>query len=230
MHAATSTNARKEGETCIGLTNFAQGNRIPAQMDSKNSGEEPQPQDVTVLLQAWTRGEEGALVELTPLIYGELHRLARHYMARERASPTLETGAILNEAFLRLVHWKTARWQNRSHFYGLAAQIMRRVLVDHARARGYHKRGGGIRPIALDEAVVMSRERSPDLLALDEALSRLASVDERKSKVVELRFFGGLSVEETAEVLDVSPFTIARDWTLAKAWLHREMSGQGSPE
>ena len=199
-------------------------------MTDKASGEEPQPKDVTVLLQAWTQGDEGALAEVTPLIYSELHRLARHYMARERSSPTLETGAILNEAFLRLVHWKTARYQNRSHFYGLAAQIMRRVLVDHARSRGYHKRGGGIRPVALDEAIVMAPERSPDLIALDSALERLAGVDERKSKIVELRFFGGLSVEETAEVLKVSPFTIARDWTLAKAWLQRELSGQNNPQ
>ena len=199
-------------------------------MTDKKSGEDPQPKDVTVLLKAWTEGDKNALDELTPLIYGELHRLARHYMARERSSPTLETGAILNEAFLRLVHWKTARYQNRSHFYGLAAQIMRRVLVDHARSRGYHKRGGGIRPVELDEAVVMSPERSPDLVALDEALARLAAVDERKSKVVELRFFGGLSVEEAAEVLGVSPFTVARDWTLAKAWLQRELGGASATE
>jgi RNA polymerase sigma-70 factor (ECF subfamily) len=184
--------------------------------------------DITVLLQAWSKGDQSALPTLTPLIYGELRRLARRYMARERATPTLETGAIVNEAFLRLVHWKTARWENRSHFYGLAAQIMRRVLVDHARSRGYLKRGGGVRPIALDEAVVMSKERGSDIVALDEALERLASVDERKSKVVELRFFGGLSVEETAEVLNVSSFTIARDWTLAKAWLRRELDGQGN--
>jgi RNA polymerase sigma factor (TIGR02999 family) len=151
-------------------------------------------------------------------------------MARERSSPTLETGAILNEAFLRLVHWKNAQWQSRSHFYGLAAQIMRRVLVDHARSRGYSKRGGGIRPVALDEAVVVSPERSSDLVALDEALVRLASVDARKSKVVELRFFGGLSVEETAEVLNVSPFTVARDWTMAKAWLQRELGEKENVE
>jgi RNA polymerase sigma-70 factor, ECF subfamily len=199
-------------------------------MSEKRSDEESQPKDVTVLLKAWTAGDAGALEQLTPLIYGELHRLARMYMARERSSPTLETGAILNEAFLRLVHWKTARWENRSHFYGLAAQIMRRVLVDHARSRGYRKRGGGVRPVQLDEAVVVSPERSPDLIALDEALDRLAKVDERKSKVVELRFFGGLSVEETAQVLNLSPFTIARDWTLAKAWLHREISGQDHSE
>jgi RNA polymerase sigma-70 factor, ECF subfamily len=200
---------------------------MPSQMaDSPNSV----PQEVTVLLQAWTEGDEGALAKLTPLIYEEMRRLARHYMARERSSPTLETGAILNEAFLRLVHWKNARWQNRSHFYGLAAQMMRRVLVDHARSRGYGKRGGGMRPVALDEAVVVSPERSSDIVALDDALVRLASVDERKSKVVELRFFGGLSVEETAEVLNVSPFTVARDWTLAKAWLQRELSGKANFE
>ena len=187
-----------------------------------------EPRDITVLLQAWSKGDQSALPELTPLIYGELRRLARGYMARERATPTLETGAIVNEAFLRLVHWKAARWENRSHFYGLAAQIMRRVLVDHARSRGYLKRGGGMRPVALDEALVMSPERSPDIVALDEALERLAVVDERKSKVVELRFFGGLSVEETAEVLKVSSFTIARDWTLAKAWLHRELTTEGT--
>jgi len=186
--------------------------------------------DVTVLLQAWSEGDEAALKKLTPLVYAELRRLARHYMARERASPTLETGALLNEAFLRLVQWKTARFQNRSHFYGLAAQLMRRVLVDHARSRGYHKRGGGIRPVSLDDAIVVSPERSPDIVALDEALQRLAGVDERKSRVVELRFFGGLSVEEAAEVLKVSPFTVARDWTLAKAWLHRELTGKENTE
>jgi RNA polymerase sigma factor (TIGR02999 family) len=194
--------------------------------DNPNSA----PQEVTILLQAWTDGDESALAKLTPLIYEEMRRLARHYMARERSSPTLETGAILNEAFLRLVHWKNARWQNRSHFYGLAAQMMRRVLVDHARSRGYGKRGGGVRPVSLDEAIVVSPERSSDMVALDDALVRLASVDERKSQVVELRFFGGLSVEETAEVLNVSPFTVARDWTLAKAWLQRALGGKDSVE
>ena len=182
--------------------------------------------DVTTLLEAWSEGDESALKKLTPLVYRELRRLARHYMARERSSPTLETNAILNEAFLRLVHWKTARWQNREHFYGLAAQLMRRVLVDHARSRGYYKRGGGVRPISLEDAIVVSPERSPELVALDAALERLAAVDERKSKVVELRFFGGLSVEETAAVLKVSPFTVAKDWTFAKAWLHRELTGK----
>ena len=149
-------------------------------------------------------------------------------MAREKSSPTLETGVLLNEAFLRLVHWKKARWQNRSHFYGLAAKIMRRVLVDHARSHRYQKRGGGIRAVPLDDAVVVSRERSRDLVALDEALENLAKFDERKSRVVELRFFGGLSVEETAAVLNLSPFTVIRDWNLAKAWLYRELSDKRS--
>lgn len=180
-----------------------------------------------MLLQKWSKGDHAALDKLTPLIYDELKRLARGYMARERSNPTLETGALLNEAFLRLVHWKTARWENRSHFYGLAAQIMRRVLVDHARTRNYQKRGGAARPVPLDEAIVMSPERSPDIVALDEALERLAAFDERKSKVVELRFFGGLSVEETAEVLQVSPFTVIRDWNMAKAWLQSELSNSG---
>jgi len=188
--------------------------------------QEPGPKDLTVLLQAWSEGDKSALDQLTPMIYNELQRLARRYMARERPSSTLETGALLNEAFLRLVHWKTARWQNRSHFYGLAAQIMRRVLVDHARSHAYKKRGGAIRPVSLDEALVVSPERSPDIVALDEALQRLAEFDERKGKVVELRFFGGLSVQETAEVLQVSEFTVIRDWNLAKAWLKRELRAE----
>jgi RNA polymerase sigma factor (TIGR02999 family) len=190
----------------------------------------PSGRDVTVLLQAWTEGDESALHELTPLIYAELRRLARNHMAREKRSPTLETGVILNEAFMRLVDWKAARWKNRSHFYGLAAQVMRRVLVDHARSRRYQKRGAGAQPISLDEAVVVSPQRSRDLMSLDEALTNLAAVDERKSKVVELRFFGGLSVEETADVLQVSPFTVLRDWKLAKAWLHRELKKDGSDD
>lgn len=199
---------------------------MPFNMPDENKPPSKSP-DVTMVLQAWSKGDLSALDKLTPLIYDELKRLARGYMARERPGLTLETGALLNEAFLRLVHWKTARWQNRSHFYGLAAQIMRRVLVDHARSRTYQKRGGNARPVPLDEAIVISPERSPDIVALDEALERLAAFDERKSKVVELRFFGGLSVEETAGVLQVSPFTVIRDWNLAKAWLHTELSKSG---
>ena len=179
--------------------------------------------DVTILLQAWSEGDESAPEKLAPLIYEELRRLARRSMRRENPGHTLETGALLNEAYLRLADWKNARWTNRAHFYGVAAQIMRRVLVDHARSRDYQKRGGGVRHVSLDEAVVMSPETSPDLIALDEALKRLAEIDPRKSKVVELRFFGGLSVEETAAVLEVSPFTVIRDWNFAKSWLHREI-------
>jgi RNA polymerase sigma-70 factor (ECF subfamily) len=180
--------------------------------------------DVTELLQAWSKGDPSAPEKLGPLIYDELRRLARRCMRRENQQHTLETGALINEAYLRLADWKNARWENRAHFYGVASQIMRRVLIDHARARGYQKRGGGVRPISLDEAVVASQQRGSDLIALDEALTRLSKLDPRKGKLVELRFFGGLSVEETAAILKVSPFTVIRDWNFAKAWLHREMT------
>lgn len=183
--------------------------------------------EVTMLLKAWSEGDSSALEKLAPLIYSELQRLARRFMRREYAQQTLETGALINEAYLRLADWKNARWENRAHFYGVASQIMRRVLVDSARARGYQKRGGGVRPISLDDAVVASPDRAPELLALDDALGRLAQLDPRKEKVVELRFFGGLSVEETAGVLNVSPFTVIRDWNFAKAWLHREIRVNG---
>jgi len=180
-------------------------------------------QEVTLLLQAWSEGDPTAPEKLAPLIYAELKRLARRYMRRENPGHTLETGALLNEAYLRLADWKNARWENRSHFYAVAAELMRRVLVDHARARASQKRGAGVRPIGLEEGMVIAPERSPDLVALDDAMKRLAEFDPRKSKVVELRFFGGLSVEETAAVLGVSPFTVIRDWNLAKAWLQREI-------
>ena len=182
-------------------------------------------EDVTDLLRAWAEGDPSAPEKLTPLIYAELRRLARRSMRREHEQHTLETGALVNEAYLRLADWKNARWENRAHFYGVAAQIMRRVLVDYARSRGYQKRGGGARPVSLEEAVVPSPGQSPDVIALDEALNRLAKLDQRKSKVVELRFFAGLSVDETAAVLNVSPFTVIRDWNFAKAWLHREIRG-----
>jgi RNA polymerase sigma-70 factor, ECF subfamily len=179
--------------------------------------------DVTVLLRAWSEGDPTAPEKLTPLIYAELKRLARRSMRRESAQNTLETGALINEAYLRLADWKNARWENRAHFYGVAAQIMRKVLIDYARSRGYQKRGGGVRPISLEEALVASPSQAPELIALDEALDRLTKLDARKGKVVELRFFAGLSVEETAGVLNVSPFTVIRDWNFAKAWLHREI-------
>lgn len=181
--------------------------------------------DVTLLLQAWSEGEEAALDKLAPLVYAELSRLARKYMAGERHQQTLETGALVNEAYIRLVDWKNVRWQNRAHFYAVSAQMMRRILVDYARARGNQKRGGAAPRVSLDEALVFSEDQSSDFVALDRALLRLAEVDPRKSQVVELRFFGGLSVEETAEVLQVSPFTVHRDWRMAKAWLYREITG-----
>ena len=180
-------------------------------------------QNVTRLLQNWRSGRSAALGELLPLVHQELRRLARRHMFGERAGHTLQTTALVNEAYLRLVNSRRVDWQNRAHFFAISAQLMRRILVDHARARGYQKRGGGVPKVTLDEALVGPEEKGRDLVALDDALTALAEVDVRKSKVVELRFFGGLSIEETAEVLKVSPDTVMRDWRLAKAWLAREM-------
>jgi len=182
------------------------------------------PQEITRLLVAWSDGDEAALAELTPLVYEELHRLAHHYMSGERPGHTLQTTALVNEAYIRLIDWKTVRWQNRAHFFAVSAQLMRRILVDFARVRGYQKRGGGIRALELDDAATLSDSKSPDLVALDEALTSLALLDPRQSSVVELRFFGGLTNEEAAEVLKVSAGTVRRDWSLARAWLHRELS------
>ena len=181
--------------------------------------------EMTRLLVAWGEGDAEALHLLLPLVHQELHRLAHRYMSRESAGHTLETSALVNEAYLRLVDQKQVRWQNRAHFFGIAAHIMRRILVDHARSRNYQKRGGSASRVAIDETMVVSAERTAEVIALDEALVRLAEVDPRKSQLVELRFFGGLSIEEAAEVLKVSPGTIMRDWTLAKAWLRREITG-----
>ena len=186
----------------------------------------PSPTDVTQLLIAWSQGDQSALETLLPLVYDELHRLARHYMIRERAGHTLQTTALVNEAYLRLVRVEGVHWQNRAHFFAVSAQMMRRILVDFARSRNYQKRGGGTRQVSFDEAMKVGPEQDGDLVALDEALNALAVVDERKSKVVEMRFFGGLSIEETAHVLDVSPDTVMRDWKMAKVWLLREMSGE----
>ncbi len=188
----------------------------------------PSPQQVTELLVAWGHGDERALEQLMPLVYEELRRLAHRHLGRERAGHTLQTTALVHEAYLRLVDQKETHWQNRAHFFAVAARMMRRILVDYARARGFAKRGGGAQQVSLDEAMVVSDERAADVVALDEALNELAEFDERKSRMVELRFFGGLSIEETAEVLGVSPGTVMRDWTLAKAWLQREI-GKGGP-
>jgi len=161
-----------------------------------------------------------------PLVYGELHRLAHKYMRQERPGHTIQTSGLVNEAYLRLVDQREVHWQNRAHFYGIAAQLMRRILVDHARSRQYAKRGGSSSHVPLDEGLIVSAERGAEVIALDDALKGLATFDERKSQIVELRFFGGLSIEETAEVLGVSPGTVMRDWTLAKAWLRREIASE----
>jgi RNA polymerase sigma factor (TIGR02999 family) len=182
--------------------------------------------EVTQLLVAWSEGDQSALEKLMPLVYHELHRLAHRYMGRERTGHTLQTTALVNEAFLRLIDLSNVRWQNRAHFFAVSAQMMRRILVDVARARQYLKRGGGAQQVTLDEAQIGVVDRSTDLVALDDALNALAEIDPRKGKVVEMRFFGGMSVEETAEVLKVSTDTVTRDWKMAKVWLLRELSGQ----
>jgi RNA polymerase sigma factor (TIGR02999 family) len=182
--------------------------------------------EITELLQAWRQGDEGALEKLTPQVYRELHRAAKRCMARERDGHTLQTTALINELYLRLSDLKLIDWQNRGHFFALCARQMRRILTDQARARRSHKRGSGAQPVLLDVALVVAPRASADLVAVDDALNQLAKVDERKSQVVEMRFFGGLSVEETAEILKVSPETVMRDWWLAKAWLLRELSGE----
>jgi RNA polymerase sigma factor (TIGR02999 family) len=179
---------------------------------------------VTRLLQSWRAGDERALAELTPLVHQELHRIAEGCMRGERAHHSLQATALVHEAYLRLVDARRVKWQNRVHFLAMAARLMRRILVDFARARRYQKRGGDPLRVSLDEALLTS-ERSQDLVAVDDALQALAKLHERKSQVVELRFFGGLSVEETAAVLDVSPQTVMRDWKLARAWLRRELGG-----
>ena len=182
------------------------------------------PHEVTLLLVAWSDGDEAAREQLVPLVYDELHRLAHQYMNRERPGHTLQTSALVNEAFLRLIDQKDVHWQSRAHFFGIAAQMMRRILVDYARGRRYAKRGGDARHISLNEVAIVSEERAAEVVALDDALTGLAAIDPRKSQMVELRFFGGLTIEETAEVLAVSPGTVMRDWTLAKAWLRREIN------
>jgi RNA polymerase sigma factor (TIGR02999 family) len=186
------------------------------------------PQQVTQLLQAWGQGEESALQKLIPLVHEELHRLAHVYMGREHPGHVLQTTALVNEAYLRLTDSKQPHWQDRAHFFAISAKVMRQILVDFARSRQRHKRGGGVQPVSLDEALVLTDERQPDLVALDDALNALAVVDPQKSRLVELRFFGGLSVEETAEVLKISADKVMRDWNLSRSWLYREMNEGGA--
>ncbi len=184
------------------------------------------PKEITELLHAWSDGDASALTALTPLVYRELRRRAHRYMIGERAGHTLQTTALVNEAYLRLVGSQNVRWQNRAHFFAVSAELMRRILVDFARSRGYQKRGGGAPLLELDEAAVVADVRGAEMVALDEALKTLAELDARQSRVVELRYFGGLHDAEIAEVLKVSVATVRRDWTLARAWLNRELSRQ----
>jgi RNA polymerase sigma factor (TIGR02999 family) len=189
--------------------------------------EKPQHQ-ITQLLAEWSGGNQAALDELYPLVYEELHRLARRYMSRERKGHTLQTTALINEAYVRLVDQRNVHWANRSHFFAISAQIMRRILIDHARRHAYAKRGGGAQQVSLEEVAMVAREAGSDLIKLDEALKMLAKMDPRRCHVVELRYFGGLSNEEIAGVLKVSENTVTRDWNLARAWLYQQLTGSAA--
>ena len=191
---------------------------------------QPAAHEITGLLMAWGDGDESALERLIPLVYAELRQLAHRYMSRERPGHTLQTTALVNEAYLRLVNWKEVQWQNRAHFFAVSAQMMRRILVDFARDRQYLKRGGGALRVSLGEATALAECRGSDLVALDEALTALTEMDRRKGQVVEMRFFGGLSVKEVAEVMKVSEETVMRDWRLAKVWLFRELGREAGSE
>jgi RNA polymerase sigma-70 factor, ECF subfamily len=188
---------------------------MPSELDAK---------DISTLLRAWSDGDQSALQGLTPIVYGELRRLAHRYMDCERPGHILQTTALVNEAYMRLVDYKRMHWQNRAHFFAVSAQVMRRILVDHARSHNV-KRGAGVPHVSLEEVAVVSGDRTADLVALDDAMNALARLDPRKVQIIEMRFFGGLSVEETAEVLKVSPATVRRDWSIAKFWLYRELGG-----
>ena len=184
---------------------------------------QPRSPDVTALLMELTNGNREAASELMPIVYDELRKLAGRYMRRERTDHTLQATALVHEAYLKLVQQQEANWQSRAHFFGIAAQVMRHILIDHARGHTSEKRGGGKRPVPLEEGLIFTPEKSLELLRLDESLQRLAELDPRQGRVVELRFFGGLTVEETADVLGVSPKTVKREWSMAKAWLHGDM-------
>ena len=183
------------------------------------------PREITELLVRWSKGSPTAFEDLVTLLYPELRRLARRHMRQENPAHTLQTSALINEAYLRLVNQRAVAWQDRTHFFAVAAQVMRRILIDHARRHQASKRGAGVQPVALNDMEAVSRERAAEFVALDEALVKLAAIDERKSRIVELRFFAGLTVEEVAEVLKLSPITIKREWRSARAWLQRELNG-----
>lgn len=182
------------------------------------------PNEITQLLINWSNGDQAALEDLIPLVTAELRRLARHYLARENPGHTLQTSALINEAYIRLIEQQNPSWQNRARFFGVAAQVMRHILIDHARRHCYAKRGGGAHKVPLDEAIIANDQRAAELAALDDALQTLVTLDPRKSQIIELRFFGGLSIAETAEVLKLAPITVTREWRSAKAWLRREMN------
>jgi RNA polymerase sigma-70 factor, ECF subfamily len=188
------------------------------------------PQEITQLLFDWSQGDKAALDQLVPLVYPELRRLAKRRMNRENPGHTLQTSALINEAYLKLVDQQNVQWQDRAHFFAVAAQIMRHILVDHARRHAYDKRGGAAQHVPLDEAAIVREERAAQLVALDEALNALTSLDSRKGEIIELRFFGGLSAEEIAEVMKISPSTVQREWRAAKAWLHHTMTGRKNPD
>jgi RNA polymerase sigma factor (TIGR02999 family) len=191
---------------------------------TEQAGENKSPQDVTVLLRAWGNGDSQALAQLTPLVYQELYRRAHWHMARENVGHTLQATALVNEIYVRMVDLRGVSWRDRAHFFAISSRLIRRVLIDAARVRNAEKRGGRSPHVVIDEAFLVSTDPRADVVALDDALTALAAIDPRKSQVVELRFFGGLDIEETAEVLGVSPETVKRDWRLAKAWLRREIS------
>jgi RNA polymerase sigma factor (TIGR02999 family) len=209
---------------------YAPANFDLSLVNAEHSMSEGPDHEVTSLLQAWSAGDEQALAKLAPLVYDELHRTAHRYMARENTGHTLQTTALVNEVYLRLVNVQKVEWQGRAHFYAICARMMRRVLTDFARSRRYLKRGGDAIHVPFEEALFPGREDHPDIVDLDDALNILAVMDQRKTQVVELRFFGGFSVEETAKVLDVSVETVYRDWKLAKVWLVRELSKENRHE
>jgi RNA polymerase sigma-70 factor (ECF subfamily) len=192
-------------------------------MTEDGAGASGSTDDISMLLRAWSDGDQGALDRLTPIVYEELRRLARRYMNRERAGHSLQPTALVNEAYMRLVDYQRMQWQNRAHFFAVSAQLMRRILVEHARRRNL-KRGGGLQHVVLEEAAAVGSDKTANLVALDDAINALERLDPRKAQIVEMRFFGGLSVEETAEVLKISGVTVMRDWSTAKAWLYRELS------
>ena len=200
------------------------GLSAPAQSEQRLQMAQSSPHEVTQLLEDWSSGDQVALDKLIPLVESELHRLAHHYMDRERAGHTLQTTALVNEAYLRLVGQANVDWHNRSHFFGIAARLMRQILVDYARKRNYAKRGGNAQQVSLDEAAVVAKERAGEMIALDEALNHLATIAPEQSRIVELRYFGGLTIEETAEIMGLTVDKIKRDWAMAKTWLYDELN------